>query len=352
MLAKEIHKAVATTNFAGVFGGNQALYYGLAKTVYEPTGGMICQPCSDEEPEVAFESTFPKDVFATSNPVCPKYNDDWNRLVTIDPYGMYGDRPTISATTATMDIPELKDSLVIDGKVVNEDKSINCKKIAIEPVWYIPGMAKRLNVSEEQLRKELHKIYPDDKLMTRDVFLPPAGGSTVYLIGDFDSDGETTVRSHDECNGSDVFGTDICTCRPYLAHAIGEGVISAQKGGRGIICYNRKEGRALGEVVKFLVYNQRAIQSGGDRSETYFDQTKQIAGVIDARIQPLLPDTLMWLGVKKIDNWISMSNEKSNALRKMGIEIVNQYEIPKEMIPKRAHVEIDAKVAAGYFSKQ
>jgi hypothetical protein len=28
------------------------------------------------------------------------------------------------------------------------------------------------------------------------------------------------VRVHDECNGSDVFGSDICTCRPYLAHAI------------------------------------------------------------------------------------------------------------------------------------
>lgn len=27
-----------------------------------------------------------------------------------------------------------------------------------------------------------------------------------------------TVRVHDECNGSDVFGSDICTCRPYLVH--------------------------------------------------------------------------------------------------------------------------------------
>ncbi len=29
-----------------------------------------------------------------------------------------------------------------------------------------------------------------------------------------------TVRVHDECNGSDVFGSDICTCRPYLIHGI------------------------------------------------------------------------------------------------------------------------------------
>ena len=56
-------------------------------------------------------------------------------------------------------------------------------------------------------------------------------------------------RPHDECNGSDVFGTDICTCRPYLAYAIQDAVETAQRGGVGIIAYYRKEGRALGEVI-------------------------------------------------------------------------------------------------------
>ena len=55
---------------------------------------------------------------------------------------------------------------------------------------------------------------------------------------------------HDECNGSDVFGSDICTCRPYLVHGIVECVKEAQNGGAGLIVYNRKEGRALGEVTK------------------------------------------------------------------------------------------------------
>ncbi len=54
------------------------------------------------------------------------------------------------------------------------------------------------------------------------------------------------VRVHDECNGSDVFGSDICTCRPYLTHGIEEAVRTAQAGGSGVIVYNRKEGRALG----------------------------------------------------------------------------------------------------------
>lgn len=31
---------------------------------------------------------------------------------------------------------------------------------------------------------------------------------------------QVAVRVHDACCGSDVFGTDICTCRPYLVYAI------------------------------------------------------------------------------------------------------------------------------------
>jgi hypothetical protein len=61
------------------------------------------------------------------------------------------------------------------------------------------------------------------------------------------------LRVHDECNGSDVFGSDICTCRPYLIFGIEEAVKEAQKGGSGVVVYFRKEGRALGEVTKVRV---------------------------------------------------------------------------------------------------
>lgn len=51
-------------------------------------------------------------------------------------------------------------------------------------------------------------------------------------------------------NGSDVFGSDICTCKPYLIFAIEECIRCAQRGGVGVVVYFRKEGRALGEVTK------------------------------------------------------------------------------------------------------
>ncbi len=108
------------------------------------------------------------------------------------------------------------------------------------PVWYLPGVAERFGTSETHLRRALFEqtagMFPE--LVTRPdmhVFLPPIGGTTVYLFGDVEklSDPRTkiTCRVHDECNGSDVFGSDICTCRPYLIHGIEE-CARAGAGGR------------------------------------------------------------------------------------------------------------------------
>ncbi|KAJ0271518.1 hypothetical protein KNSL1_004566 [Colletotrichum chrysophilum] len=118
------------------------------------------------------------------------------------------------------------------------------------------------------------------------------------------------LRIHDECNGSDVFGSDICTCRPYLIFGIEEAVKEAQNGGSGVVIYFRKEGRALGEVTKMLtgntvVYNAR--KRGEDRASDYFKRTENIAGVKDMRFQALMPDILHWLGIRKIDRMLSMS---------------------------------------------
>ena len=149
-----------------------------------------------------------------------------------------------------------------------------------------------------------------------------------------------------------MFGSDICTCRPYLAHGIEVCIEAAQAGDCGVIVYNRKEGRALGEVTKFLVYNARKRQPGGDRAETYFERTECVAGVQDMRFQELMPDVLHWLGIRRIDRFVSMSNMKYDSITRQGIDIAERVPIPGELIPDDASVEIDAKKAAGYFSDQ
>jgi GTP cyclohydrolase II len=123
----------------------------------------------------------------------------------------------------------------------------------------------------------------------------------------------------------------------------------AQAGGVGVVVYNRKEGRALGEVTKFLVYNARKRQAEGDRPETYFKRTECVAGVPDMRFQELMPDVLHWLGVKRIHRFASMSDMKYDALVKQGIQIDERVILPAESVPMDARVEIEAKLSAGYF---
>lgn len=60
-------------------------------------------------------------------------------------------------------------------------------------------------------------------------------------------------------NGSDVFGSDICTCKPYLIFAIEECIRCAQRGGVGVVVYFRKEGRALGEVTKYVCFYSQGV---------------------------------------------------------------------------------------------
>lgn len=117
---------------------------------------------------------------------------------------------------------------------------------------------------------------------------------------------DTLSRIVSAGNGSDVFGSDICTCKPYLIYAIEECIRVAQRGGVGLVVYFRKEGRALGEVTKYLVYNLR--KRGGDSADKYFKSTELIAGVKDMRFQALMPDVLHWFGIRKIDNMVSMSD--------------------------------------------
>jgi GTP cyclohydrolase II len=349
-------------NVIGTHSGSYAVYRALA----------IAARALDPQHVPDLTNTTPTDAFGPH----PSWSDP-ERIVSIDPWGAvvadvfsgflgkgYDVRPTIAVTKAHIDMPEITDAieagrLVVDGKIMKSKREVAVTKAAIEPVWYLPGVAKRFGATESELRRTLFEqtggMFPE--LVTRgdlDVFLPPIGGQTLYVFGDpaklSDRGTTLTARVHDECNGSDVFGSDICTCRPYLAHAIEECIRGAQAGGVGLIVYFRKEGRALGEVTKFLVYNARKRQEGGDTAAQYFARTECVAGVQDMRFQELMPDVLQWLGITKIHRLVSMSNVKYDAIVRAGIEVGERVKIPDALVPADAKVEIDAKMAAGYFT--
>jgi hypothetical protein len=95
----------------------------------------------------------------------PAWHDP-HAIVSIDPWGarvaeVYADylaqgydiRPTIAVTKAHIHLPEVRQAiafqrLAADGKVLLDDGSAVVTKIAIEPVWWLPGVAKRFGVSE------------------------------------------------------------------------------------------------------------------------------------------------------------------------------------------------------------
>ncbi|KAK1464562.1 GTP cyclohydrolase II [Colletotrichum cuscutae] len=371
-------------------GGSYSIYYALA----------VASKQLNLEHRPDFTNTEPA---AKIGPF-PQWGDP-KKIVAMDPWGhlspwLFKDtiekhnvdiRPTIAITKAHMKLPELEESvksgrLVPDGKVcLNELGELAVTKFAVEPVWYLPGVAERFGIDEGALRRSLFEhtggSYPE--LITRNdikVFLPPIGGLTVYCFGDpakmSDESVRLALRIHDECNGSDVFGSDICTCRPYLIFGIEEAVKEAQNGGSGVVIYFRKEGRALGEVTKVsnaelltdheVVYNAR--KRGEDRASDYFKRTENIAGVKDMRFQALMPDILHWLGIRKIDRMLSMSKSaapphpryhdanvnhnsmKHDAIVGQGIPIHERVELPEEWIPADSRVEIDAKITAGYFT--
>ncbi len=248
-------------NVIGTHSGSYSVYRALA------VAAQVLDP--DHRPD--FTDTSPLHDIGPH----PQWFDP-DKIVSIDPFGAvvhdvfrryyddgYDIQPSIAITKANLHMPEMRDALkegrlAADGEILKDGGECQVVKAAIEPVWHLPGVAKRFGVEESDLRRSLfeHTGGMFSELVTRgdlEVFLPPIGGMTVYIFGDperiADPDASLTVRVHDECNGSDVFGSDICTCRPYLAHGVEECVRDAQEGGAGVIVYFRKEGRALGEVT-------------------------------------------------------------------------------------------------------
>jgi GTP cyclohydrolase II len=241
----------ADRNVIGSHGGSYALYRALAVS-----SGTL-DP--DRRPDLT--NTQPA---ADIGPF-PQWMDS-QTIVSLDPWGHLATtafaaeiaagidiRPTIAVTRARLDLVEIQAAIAAgrlkrDDRVVHERGAVTVVKVAIDPVWYLPGIAERFGTTETTLRRILFEqtggMFPE--LVTRPdlrVFLPPIGGTTIYLFGDVEklSDPRTpiTCRVHDECSGSDVFGSDICTCRPYLLHGIEECVRMAQSGGLGLIVYYR-----------------------------------------------------------------------------------------------------------------
>ena len=140
-----------TSPAIGAHGGSYSIYNALA----------VASKNLDISHKPDFTNTEPA---ANIGPF-PQWNDG-KKIVAMDPYGhlapwLYKDimdkddveiRPTIAITRAHMKLPELEASvkegrLVPDGKIcINETGEVAVTKVAVEPVWYLPGVAERFGI--------------------------------------------------------------------------------------------------------------------------------------------------------------------------------------------------------------
>jgi hypothetical protein len=148
------HKStIGRRNAIGAHGGSYAIYHALA---------VASQQLNvDHKPD--FTNTEPASKIGPH----PQWTDG-KKLVAMDPYGhlapwLYQNyidgenveiRPTIAITKAHMKILELKESvkagrLKIDGQVcLNAEGELAVTKVAVEPVWYLPGVAERFGIGK------------------------------------------------------------------------------------------------------------------------------------------------------------------------------------------------------------
>ena len=163
IVASRAPSSLKVRNSIGAHGGSYCIYRALAVAI------------GDLEPDH-------KPDFHNTEPVCKiGPHPSWgNResIVSIDPYGhIVTDafrthikngldvRPTIAVTKAHMRVPEIEQAVKeghvkVDGLIVlNQEAEIVVTKAAIEPVWWLPGVAKRFEVDETTMRRCLLYVF-------------------------------------------------------------------------------------------------------------------------------------------------------------------------------------------------
>src|SRR3974390_3422523 len=134
-------------NVIGSHGGSYAVYRALAVS----SGALdpIRRPDLTNTHPAATIGPFPQ----WTDPQCIVSLDPWGHLAAETFATEVADgidiRPSIAITRARLDLPELQAAIKAgrlkhDGEVVHENGSVSVVKIAIDPVWYLPGLAQRV----------------------------------------------------------------------------------------------------------------------------------------------------------------------------------------------------------------
>ena len=136
------------------------------------------------------------------------------------------------------------------------------------------------------------------------------------------------VRVHSECLTGDVFHSLRCDCRAQLDLSL----IQIGAEGRGLLIYEKKEGRGIGLMNKLRAYQLQDL--GADTVEA----NERLGFESDLRDYELPASILKFLGVWQI-RLLSNNPAKVQAMERAGIEVVERVPcIAPEAVTRAAYL--------------
>jgi GTP cyclohydrolase II len=132
-------------------------------------------------------------------------------------------------------------------------------------------------------------------------------------MGNLESGGPLLVRVHSQCLTGDVFHSLRCDCRAQLELALT--AIAAE--GRGMVIYEKKEGRGIGLLNKLRAYELQ--DAGADTVEA----NEQLGFEADLREYEVPGAILRHFGVDRV-RLMTNNPEKIAALEAQGVEVAER----------------------------
>ena len=137
--------------------------------------------------------------------------------------------------------------------------------------------------------------------------------AVVLVLGDVTTAEPVLVRIHSQCLTGDVFHSLRCDCRAQLELAME--TIAGE--GRGMVIYEKKEGRGIGLLNKLRAYELQ--DAGADTIEA----NEQLGFEADLRVYELPRSILRHFGVTAV-RLMTNNPEKIAALEAVGIAVTER----------------------------
>lgn len=148
--------------------------------------------------------------------------------------------------------------------------------------------------------------------------------AVALVMGDLKLPEPLLVRVHSQCLTGDVFHSVRCDCRAQLELALE--TISAE--GRGMVIYEKKEGRGIGLLNKLRAYE---LQDGG--ADTV-EANEQLGFEADLREYNMPGAVLLALGVRSV-RLMTNNPDKIAALEAAGITVAER--VPCQAVQRSTH---------------